>query len=727
MKFYILILSIITAVYSSLYAQKMSSETIRWLNEIGQIENKEMITKKWVEDNFPILPIYVVNGEMCLSMLTKVSENFKTENLKSIGYPGAKIGQVLTVKIPVKNITFPLLLPGVEYMEIAERIQPENNKLTADVRADSVWMGYNLPQGFTGKEVLIGITDWGFDYEHPMFMDTLLTTSRIRAAWDHFKIIGTPPTGMNYGVEYSTSAELMTAKCDTASTYYDFATHGSHVAGIAGGSGAGLPYRGVAFEAQFLFNSIQLDVGAAIDALQWMKNIAEADGKRLVINASWGLYYLGTMDGTSLLSQAIDELADEGVIFVTSAGNNGNVNLHIKKEFNNDTIRSRIAFYGYQNHPSMWGQCISMWGESNKPFSAHFEVYNSSNTLIGSTPVYNTQTSPGYFDDQLIIGLDTIEYNYTIDDLHPLNNRPHIRMRVKNTNTSLRIVLKSFAPTGVVHYWNVAELSNGVGNWGMAFINYGEHGVGGDSYYSIGEPACTESAITVSSHIAENLVNGVLTPGNRSTFSSRGPTYDERMKPDISAPGSNIVSSINSYTTNSFTSVANTIFNGRQYHFASFSGTSMSSPAVAGVVALLLEANPDLSAEEVKQIIKVTARQDSKTGELYMPGSTLWGMGRVNATAAVHMALNPVMLYIDEKDNYDNILFPNPAKESITLHMDIQQHKTIGCDVVDMQGKLMYRADINRTHTIDISDWSNGMYFIKLGGEAAQVMKFIKQ
>jgi minor extracellular serine protease Vpr len=727
MKLSYFLLLLLSISVGTMKAQKMSAETYRWLKEISGAFGGESINQHWVNTHFPTLPIYRVNGEWCLSMVSRVEAGFKPDNLNGIAYTGAHVGQVLTIKYPLRSITYPLIIKGIEYLEIAERIQPLNNKMTADVRADSVWMGINLPQGFTGKDVLIGVTDWGFDYEHPMFMDTLLTATRIRAAWDHFKQVGTPPAGMGYGAEYNTVVDLLAAKCDTASVYYDYSTHGSHVAGIAGGSGAGLPYRGVAFEAEFLFNSIQLDVGAAIDALQWMKNVANEDGKRLVINASWGLYYMGTMDGTSLLSQVIDQLADEGVVFVTSAGNNGNVNLHIKKEFNNDTIRSRIAFYGYQNHASMWGQCVSMWGEPSKPFSANFEVYNSSNVLLGTSPVYATQTSSGYHNNVLVIGQDTIFYNYTIDGAHPLNNRPHIRMRVKNTNTSLRIVLRSFAPAGTVHYWNVVELSNGVGNWGMSFINFGEHGVAGDSFYSLGEPACTEKAITVASHVAESVIGGVLTPGNRSAFASKGPTYDERMKPDISAPGSNVVSSINSYTTNSFTSVAFTFFNGRQYHFASFSGTSMSSPAVAGVVALLLEANPMLTADEVKQIVKVTARQDNKTGDINFPGSSLWGMGRVNATAAIHIALNPIILEIDEVEMYDNELFPNPAKDYITLRWNEKNTLPVQCEIVDIQGKLILQTILNHSQIISVADWSKGMYFVKLNGDKSQVIKFIKE
>ena len=44
-----------------------------------------------------------------------------------------------------------------------------------DARLDSVRWAVNLPQEFTGEGVIIGITDWGFDYTHPVFYDTNIT------------------------------------------------------------------------------------------------------------------------------------------------------------------------------------------------------------------------------------------------------------------------------------------------------------------------------------------------------------------------------------------------------------------------------------------------------------------------------------------------------------------------------------------------------------------------
>lgn len=201
-------------------------------------------------------------------------------------------------------------------IQLAGKIKPTLDKAVKDIKADSVQKGYNLPQGYTGKNVLIGITDWGFDYSSPMFYDTLLQDTRILAAWDQYRTAGPAPSGFTYGTELSSLPEFTAAGADTANIY-SYATHGSHVAGICGGSGAGTPYRGIAFESQFLFATFIVDESAVLDAWEWMYQKSLSEGKRLVINMSWGLYHLGTLDGNSLLSQAIDNYSAQGVVFLT--------------------------------------------------------------------------------------------------------------------------------------------------------------------------------------------------------------------------------------------------------------------------------------------------------------------------------------------------------------------------------------------------------------------------
>ncbi|MEG2070354.1 MAG: S8 family serine peptidase, partial [Bacteroidales bacterium] len=168
------------------------------------------------------------------------------------------------------------------------------NKAVIDGRVDSTWKGYDLPQGFSGKDVIIGFTDWGFDYTHPVFYDTLKSHYRVLRAWDQFRNEGPAPQGFNYGTEIIGQAELLQKQCDTFNVYR-YGYHGTHVAGIAGGAGAGTQYRGVAYDANLLFATFLVNEQAVMDAFHWMYNVAQQEQKRLIINMSWGLYYMGCL------------------------------------------------------------------------------------------------------------------------------------------------------------------------------------------------------------------------------------------------------------------------------------------------------------------------------------------------------------------------------------------------------------------------------------------------
>lgn len=664
-------------------------------------------TSSQIKDRFAV---YSIQGNEYVSFIAKTNAQFSEYSLAQLGIiVGAKVNNIVSLKIPVHQLESLSTLPGLKMIQLAGKIKPNLDKAVKDVGADSVHMGINLPQGYTGKNVLIGITDWGFDYSSPMFYDTLLQNTRILAAWDQYKTSGPSPSGFSYGTEYTSSPEFITAGSDTVNIYSN-ATHGSHVAGIAGGSGAGTPYRGVAFEAQYLFATFLVDEGAVLDAWEWMYQKSQTEGKRLVINMSWGLYHIGTLDGNSLLSQAIDAYSELGVVFANSGGNNGNVNFHIKKSFNNDSFKSRIEFYSYASNPNMWGQSIHAWGEPGMPFESGVMVFNSSNVLLVESPFYSTATTSMYIDTFLVSGVDTIWYNISADASHPLNGRPQMRLRVKNTNTNLRIVLKSAATAGKVHFWNVTELSNDVGNWGMPFSYFGSGTISGDNLYGISEPSCTNSLISVAAYASKYYTSGGSPVGGAiASFSSIGPRYDEVLKPDISAPGVAVASSISSYTDNSFTLLTSVDFNGRTYPFARFSGTSMSAPMVTGVIALILEANPYLSAQQVKEIIITTAREDNNTGVIPVEGSTRWGWGKINAYLAVQLALITVGVEEIEHEITWNV-FPNPALNE--LHFTIIDALPSKVQIIDAVGKVIDRNIVNSS--VQVSDLTSGSYWIRL-------------
>jgi subtilisin family serine protease len=705
-------------------AQIQTVQNRKEWSDLLTISKSYSVNHQVVQSALDRFPIYRMHNNYYVSLYGTQQTSPSWQLLTEAGVlTGSVAGNIATIKVPL-NILHTLDFSQVfSYLEIPAKVHPHLDRAVKDTHADSVQYGWNLPEAFTGKDVFIGITDWGFDYTHPMFYDTLLQQSRVFAAWDQYKQTGDLPAGFSYGVEYNTPSEMIAAGSDTANIY-SYHTHGSHVAGIAGGSGAGSVYRGFAFESEYLFATFLIDAASVIDAFNWMKNKAEAEGKRLVVNMSWGLYYMGTLDGNSLLSQAIAQLSDAGVVFVSSAGNNGNVNLHVKKVFANDSFSSHINFYDYNANENMWGQSITMWGEQGIPFSAGISVYNSSNTLLVSSPLYSTDLN-SYLDSILISGNDTIFFNVAAESANPINNRANMRLRVKNTNTALKVVLNSAAASGTVHYWNVTELTTGVGNWGMPFVSFGANGVPGDSQYSIGEPTCSPDVISVGAY-----TSGFFTPsgnpagGTIASFTSTGPLYTEVMKPDISAPGVSVASSISSFTDASYTAVASVNFNGTDYDFGRFSGTSMASPCVAGIVALILDANPTLSPSQIKDILKTTARQDSHTGVITAPGHPRWGMGKVNAYQAILLALNTMSVEELQQENWI-LAFPNPATDVVELLIPENAHLTTVV-VTGMDGKLVF-VPLNDSK-LDCSQLPSGTYIISafLDGKTVHT-RFVRQ
>jgi subtilisin family serine protease len=698
-------------------------------NDMIEIQN----AREKIEDISMKYPVYRIHEKYYVSALATVNNTFSEPEAEKAGIiVGSRTGNIITLRIPIGLINESFSVPGIEYIEPAAKISPYLDKAVRDSRVDSVHMGWNLPFPISGNNVIIGITDWGFDYTHPMFYDTLLTNTRILAAWDQFRNAGPAPSGFSYGTLFDGSSQLLNAQCDTFNVY-EYATHGSHVAGIAGGSGAGTIYKGVAYSAGFLFTTFLVDAAAVVDAFNWMKQYAENQGKRLVINMSWGLYYMGNLDGTSLLSQVIDQMSDDGVVFVSSAGNNGDVNFHIKKEFTSasDTMKTIVKFDSYSYYPKMWGQSITMWGSPGDTFSVALKILNTQNVLLAETPFYSTGFAPAYSDSMIVIGSDTIFYNLACEASNIFNQRPHIRLRVKNKQTSTyKVALYATSNEAVVHFWNMIELTNDVGNWGSAFQALTTGWTSGDTYYGIGEPTCAEGVITVASHLSQtSLPNGNVVNGGISSFSSYGPLITEFVKPDLSAPGSNICSSISSFTNVSIpgTSVIATVnFNDRTYKFVRYSGTSMSSPHVAGVVALLLEANSLLTPAEIKQILRTTARQDDKTGVIPPEGSIRWGWGKLNALLAVYYAMN-IQNVPGSTGKKSAQVFPDPATDQIT----IQTTGFSPCEIylVNMngmsEGHFSFKPE--QELSVDVSSLRAGMYLLFMyDGKDWLSAKFIK-
>jgi subtilisin family serine protease len=691
----------------------MPVETRVAISELQTLARQQPDPQKLTAAAMGKFPVALMGGRCMVGFLGKTNADFDPQAIdRAQVHVGACIGGVLSFRVDAYHLAAAVSIPDLAYAELAGVARPNLDKLVHDIHADSVQQGINLPQPYTGAGVLIGDLDWGFDYTHPTFYDTSMSTYRVRAAWDQFRQTGPAPADFGYGAEFTSPAALLAAQGDTANIY-SYGTHGTHVAGIMGGGGAGTPYRGVAFGAQFLFCTFLIDAASAIDGVSWMQGIAQQDGKRLVVNMSWGLYYMGTLDGNSLISQALDQFSQDGVVFCISAGNNGDVAFHLGKTFAGDTLRSRVQFYPYSANPHTWGQSLTMWGEPGAAFSTAFKVINNLSATSTETPWFHTAAQSGYVDTLITLGADTVWYNLAMEAADPLNGRPHARLRIKNTHTGLQVVMQATAESGTVHFWNVTELDNGVGNWGQEF-QAGQPGwTAGDNQYGIGEPACTETAVTVAAHQSQYVIPGGTNTygGNIAGFSSFGPTLDGRIKPDISAPGVSVASSISSFTDNAYTAVLTVPFQGRTYPFARFSGTSMAAPATTGTVALMLEADPTLTPAQVRDIIRNTARTDNFTGTIPPGGSTRWGMGKLNAYHAVTDVLGTTAVRDIPAD--EPAVWPNPTTG--LLHIPCPDNGSLEpIRITDALGRTLHAPALpgRESITLDIADWPAGIYLI---------------
>ena len=214
------------------------------------------------------------------------------------------------------------------------------------------------------------------------------------------------------------------------------------------------------------------------------------------------------------------------------------------------------------------------------------------------------------------------------------------------------------------------------------------------------------------SMFAESFVVGSTRSNDTiSGFSSRGPvTIDSSgsMKPDVTAPGSLIRSAE---------------LNG-SYDFKS--GTSMSGPHVAGAVALIISANPELAGQVdvIEEILKSTAvplftDQDCTVSGSESPNNT-YGYGRIDVLAAVEKALTVTAVNAPIKNKDAVIVYPNPTHG--VVHIDTHSDQLALINVYTMQGRLVKAfTQYQSGGELDLSILPPGAYMLSIAHNESQV------
>ena len=482
----------------------------------------------------------------------------------------------------------------------------------------------------TGKGVIVGIIDSGIDWRHPDFRDPADSLrSRILSIWDSNwvkKMEGAQADVFDYGREW-TREEIEAAlrgegsepPRDTISLFG--AGHGTFVAGIAAGNGNANPrYRGMAPESEIVVYSLgpypRLGKDSSnLEGAHYIFDLAERKGLPAVVNIS----------GSSLFThrdrEELESLLREapGRALVAVAGNRGLGRPHARFDL---TAVASYTIYRTRPRGDEPGSELVVDACHQGPGEAWVGVGLSENEMVWR--------SLDEIADDVTDSLGTARVSwsgsYTRDGYTPepwtcqyqgaYKKSFSLRVHIEDSNPELAEWRVAARGSGVLHtYWSGRSLSSGepLGDPQYRPSN---------NYYTLVSPGSFPEVITVGAFANRDLgflgdryldLFDDLKIGDILPFSSRGPTLDGLIKPDLVAPG-----------------VLTAPFSGDSTKYLTATGTSASAPVVAGAVALYFERFPQATNREVWRALTESAASDEFTGET--PNYD-WGYGKLDVAA----------------------------------------------------------------------------------------------
>lgn len=440
--------------------------------------------------------------------------------------------------------------PEIEYIEL-----PISLELMVDRGISASCMtevkrenGYNL----TGKGVICAFLDSGIDYTHRDFRNADGTT-RILYIWDQ-TLEGMPPNGFLGGSEFN--SEDINRALNSDNIYNlgvtDFQNHGTHVASIASGNGNARngQYKGVAPESSIIVVKLgergRESFARTTEIMRGVKYIIDKAimlNMPVCINLSYGTND-GSHNGNSLFETYLNDMCNiHKCNIMVASGNEGNTSHHYFTEIENNQMK-QCEFVVNNDSKRIF---LRLWKSFNDELSFEIIAPNGDKS-VRFTANENSFTTNLQNTNVRVIFIQPSPYNI----LEGVYFELYSDERVANGIWRLNIYGENIID-GKINIWlPITEI------------------VGRDTKFlepslstTLTIPSTAERVITVGGY---NALTGAL-----ASFSGRGFTADERVKPDIIAPGVNVVaaSSNNSYTA--------------------LSGTSMATPFVTGSAALLMQ------------------------------------------------------------------------------------------------------------------------------------------
>lgn len=528
------------------------------------------------------------------------------------------------------------------YFEIAPpKLLADTARVTHHVNEVHAGLG-GLQTSFTGKDVIIGYVDTGIDFTHPDFQNDDSTT-RVLRYWDHTLTTGPSPGTYGYGTVWDSSA-INNGTCLST----DGHSHGTVVAGLGSGNAhANGRMKGMAPESDIImvesnFSAPNWTLTIA-DACDYIFRVADSLGKSAVVNLSLGTYF-GSHDGNDPAAEAMEGMLDgrPGRIIVSATGNSGlGGKMHVHNDVTTDT-----SFVWFKNNAAgifgantiyfdLWADAADATFEygfaADRP-SPDFDLrgmtsFNAATTALGSV-IQDTIWNNGNQIATIESYPSMVGANYNLQVLFTSVDSTSYLYRFMTTNSGEYDLW-----SGAFHGCNDMESTNLPTVAQMPAI---AHYVMPDTLQSIASSwNCSEDVISVGNvqnrlgHIDGNgnqyLSPGLNPPGKLALKSSKGPNRHDVVKPDISAAGEVSLAAAPLWVQ--AIPQAYTVLDSGLLHMRN-SGTSMSSPLVAGIAALYLEKCSKATHLDFKTDMINTAFADSFTGTLPNYG---YGHGKIHA------------------------------------------------------------------------------------------------
>ena len=476
------------------------------------------------------------------------------------------------------------------------------------------------------SKVVTGICDIGFDPRHPAFKNCLkkwVIYDEFRGKRNEFigydKIVAEGPVSDNVNE-----------------------THATHVGNILSGKSGSSPYYGSAPNADFVATVSRLsDVGLCA-GIEDIIAYAKSQGKRAVVNLSIASF-TGPHDGTDLVGRYLSALSHDAVICFSS-GNYGSSNVSLSFSLDEcpeevgSTFLDVASWAGFE----VYGQ-TDLWSEDEKPFEFRIVIWDMEKSEIkyvsdwmgaaesegeyhldlSQTPWFTAGdiwASWGISDANNRFNV-ALEYDYENDTPDGANNwtRYFTGFYIRKVVADTKVYVYSDGSYSILRSSGMTNAFAGTGQQSINNLATAPGLIAVGAWYSRTDVPDTR---TGTMHWSDHL-NTV------ASWSSYGTTVDGRSLPHFSAPGAPIVSAMSKpyaeidRVSEHPTSLA--MDQNGEIYFA-MQGTSMSSPFATGIIALWLEADPDLSVNDIIDIASSTSNRDFVDID-----NPRWGAGSIDA------------------------------------------------------------------------------------------------